>query len=63
MINNQRKEFQTLNGFSERSTIFVKKIKEIDDIEKQMSELMLKIVESNVHGENHNWFGKLKKEL
>ena len=62
MVNNQRKNFNIVPGLSDHCKLFDNKIKEIDSIEHDMSKSMLKIVESNVHGEECNWFEKLEQE-
>ena len=62
MVNNQRKNFNIVPGLSDHCKIFDNKIKEIESIEHEMSKIMLKIVESNVHGEEYNWFQKLEQE-
>ena len=62
MINNQRRKFNVVPGLSNHCSFFDNKIKNIEDIDNEMSKLMLKIVESTVHAEEHNWFEILKKE-
>ena len=63
VVNNQYKNFGSVPELSNNCKIFDNKISEIEAIENEMSKLMLKIVESNVHAEENNWFEKLKKEI
>ena len=55
--------FQSYPDYTEHNGIFETKINKINELDNELSELCLRIVESNIFDKDHKWFDFLNKEI